>query len=208
MIDQVYSIIERGGPIMWPLLLTSIISFTVSIERIIFLFRFKSAVSQSHEQRFSELLANKKLNEALGISEISSDPLLKVIGNSNLSSLSSFQISFHRDSLRLLNSIKKGLGILDTSITIAPLLGLLGTVTGLIQSFYSLGNAELSSPIAITGGISEALIATGFGLGVAIFCLIPFNLLTSTEESTRESLEQLGTMFEIAMSSNNNNSNS
>jgi len=184
---------------MWPLLITSIISFSVAIERFIFILKYRSTISQNHQQRFSDLLASNKIDEALGMSEVSTDPLIKVACYSNLSSLSAFQISYQRSCSSFLSLLKRGSGVLDTSITIAPLLGLLGTVTGLIQSFYSLGNAELSSPLAITGGISEALIATGFGLGVAIICLIPFNMLITTEERSRETLEELGSMLEVAL---------
>ena len=93
----------------------------------------------------------------------------------------------------------RGLSILDTSITLAPLLGLLGTVTGMIHAFGLLGTQELNAPVAITGGIAEALIATAFGLGIAILSLIPFNFLNSQAEQARHEIEDAGTRLELLL---------
>ena len=79
-------------------------------------------------------------------------------------------------------------------ITLAPLLGLLGTVTGMMGSFSLIGG-ELSTPGAITGGIAEALIATAFGLGIAITALIPFNLLNSRREKASLEIESAATQL-------------
>jgi biopolymer transport protein ExbB len=89
--------------------------------------------------------------------------------------------------------------VLDTIITLAPLLGLLGTVTGLIRSFGLLGAQELEAPAAITGGIAEALIATAFGLGIAIVALIPFNYLNARLEETRRQMEDAATHLELQL---------
>ena len=80
----------------------------------------------------------------------------------------------------------------------APLLGLLGTVTGMMGSFSLIGG-ELSAPGAITGGIAEALIATAFGLGIAITALIPFNLLNTKMEEARLEIELAATQLELMM---------
>ena len=92
----------------------------------------------------------------------------------------------------------RGIPILDTAITISPLLGLLGTVTGMMASFSLIGG-ELSAPAAITGGIAEALIATAFGLGIAIVALLPFNFLNSRVDEVRHSLEAASTQLELLM---------
>ena len=97
-----------------------------------------------------------------------------------------------------LKRFNRGLTILDTIITLAPLLGLLGTVTGMIHSFGLLGASELGAPAAITGGIAEALIATAFGLGVAITALIPFNYLNSRLEEARLDIQDAASHIELA----------
>jgi biopolymer transport protein ExbB len=98
-----------------------------------------------------------------------------------------------------LKRFNRGLSTLDTIITLAPLLGLLGTVTGMIHAFGLLGNTELGAPAAITGGIAEALIATAFGLGIAIVALIPFNYLNSRLEEARVQLEEAASQLELQL---------
>jgi len=83
-------------------------------------------------------------------------------------------------------------------VTLAPLLGLLGTVTGLIRSFRFLGNEELAIQ-AVTGGIAEALIATACGLGIAIFALIPFNFFTSRVSNLEFELQTAATNLEVML---------
>jgi biopolymer transport protein ExbB len=100
-----------------------------------------------------------------------------------------------------LNRFHRGLTILDTAITLAPLLGLLGTVTGMIRSFDMLGGSELGAPSAITGGIAEALIATAYGLGIAITGLLPFNYLNSQEEEARLEMQDAASHIEIHLKS-------
>ena len=97
-----------------------------------------------------------------------------------------------------LKRFRRGIPILDMVITLAPLLGLLGTVTGMMGSFSLIGG-ELSTPGAITGGIAEALIATAFGLGIAITALIPFNLLNTRMEKARLEIESAATQLELLM---------
>ena len=95
-----------------------------------------------------------------------------------------------------LKRFRRGIPILDTVITLAPLLGLLGTVTGMMGSFSLIGG-ELSAPGAITGGIAEALIATAFGLGIAITSLIPFNILNTRMEEARHEIESAAKELEL-----------
>lgn len=99
---------------------------------------------------------------------------------------------------RELRNFNRGLPLLDTAITVAPLLGLLGTVMGMIRSFGLIAG-ELDAPAAITGGIAEALIATAFGLLVAIMALLPFNYLNARMEEARAELEEAGNRLEILL---------
>jgi biopolymer transport protein ExbB len=97
--------------------------------------------------------------------------------------------------------MKWGFMILDTGITIAPLLGLLGTVTGMMHTF-SMVTGDLSGGGAITGGIAEALIATAFGLLIAMAGLIPFNYLNKMVEDAEHDLESAATRLELIVQRN------
>src|SRR5271166_6898115 len=88
------------------------------------------------------------------------------------------------------------LTVMDTLVTLAPLLGLLGTVTGLMRAFLNIGSAELAVS-AVTGGIGEALIATACGLGIAIISLIPYNYFTGRLTRLQFELEAAATNVEM-----------
>lgn len=90
-------------------------------------------------------------------------------------------------------ALSRGLWVLETVVTAAPLLGLLGTITGMMQSFNLIGSAGLVSPTGVTGGVAQALIATALGLFIALFALFAFNFLSRLQNQTLDDLERLGT---------------
>jgi biopolymer transport protein ExbB len=95
--------------------------------------------------------------------------------------------------------LKRFLPVLDTIVTLSPLLGLLGTVTGMIAAFGVIGQSGMNSPHAITGGVAEALIATAGGLGIAIAALVPLNFFNSRVEAMHETIERYGSRLELVL---------
>jgi biopolymer transport protein ExbB len=93
--------------------------------------------------------------------------------------------------------IEKALGrwlwVLETIVTAAPLLGLLGTITGMIRAFKLFGNAGLVDPTGVTGGVAEALIATALGLFIALIALFAFNYFSHRQAQVMDEMERLGT---------------
>jgi biopolymer transport protein ExbB len=90
-------------------------------------------------------------------------------------------------------SLGRGLWILETTVTAAPLLGLLGTISGMIRAFRLFGTEGLVDPRGVTGGVAEALIATAVGLFIALVALFAFNWCSHRQARIMDELEQLGT---------------
>jgi biopolymer transport protein ExbB len=101
-----------------------------------------------------------------------------------------------------LKRMKRYLNILDTIITVAPLLGIFGTVMGIINSFDILGLAQIAQPQLVTKGIAQALITTAAGLAVAIVTVIPFNYFLSRIDHFSKELEKFATSLEITFEKN------
>lgn len=103
--------------------------------------------------------------------------------------------------------LAQGLWILETITTAAPLLGLLGTIVGMMSSFKLIGEDGLVNPAGVTGGVAEALIATAFGLAIAVFSLFAFNYFSRRQDQVLDELEQLGTRIidHIKLDQNENN---
>ncbi len=192
-----FHFIEKGGPIMWPLLLTSIVSLAVVLERLFFIL----TVSFTREPRAVESILSHaergEFDEAAAAGSGSSDFVARVLTYGLNQRDKSLTAALMQASNKELKRFNQGLSVLDTAVTLAPLLGLLATVTGMIRAFGLLGGRELDAPTVITGGIAEALIGTAFGLAIAVVALIPFNYLNSRLEEARHELEDAATHLEL-----------
>jgi biopolymer transport protein ExbB len=185
----------RGGPVMWPLLATSLVALTVAFERIAFLVRERWRRDPKAVERIFADAEAGRLDAAAA--EPSSDFVARVLGFALAHRDPSFENALLQASNRELARFDRGLAVLDTVITLAPLLGLFGTVTGMIRAFGVLGENELGAPSAITGGIAEALIATAFGLAVAMLALLPFNWGNTRLEAARQEIETAAAHLEM-----------
>jgi biopolymer transport protein ExbB len=183
---------------MWPLLCASILALGTVIERLFFL---------ANERRkrdyaaMDQLFANVEKGDtaaAIATSKRSNYFVVRTLGYALEHKEHSLPNALLYAQSQELKRFKRGIPILDTVITLAPLLGLLGTVTGMMGSFKLIGG-DLSAPGAITGGIAEALIATAFGLGIAITALIPFNMLNSKLDEASHELEQAAKQLELVV---------
>ena len=190
-------IFHKGGPIMWPLLVVSIVALTVVFERFIFIARERLRRQSSLVGDILSQVESGDSEAAARVGAGSRDFVARALTYALTHREKSFSEAMLRAANWELKRFNRGLTILDTTITLAPLLGLLGTVTGMIRSFGMLGGAELGAPTAITGGIAEALIATAFGLGVAITALLPFNYLNARQEEARLEMQDAASHVEM-----------
>ena len=196
-----FEILKSGGLVMIPLVLASIVMVGIILERFWTLRR--SAVIPPK--------LGAEVRAWARSAKIERDHLEQLRSNSPLGAILAAVVA-HRQRSRevirqaaedtgrqVVHRLGKSLNALGTIASISPLLGLLGTVTGMMASFSLIGG-ELNSPGAITGGIAEALIATAFGLGIAITSLLPFNFLNARLDEAQHELDSAAAQLEMMLS--------
>jgi biopolymer transport protein ExbB len=195
---NLYFIFQKGGPIMWPLLCASILALGTVLERVFFLVNERRKRDQAAMDQLFASVERGDTAGAIASGKRSKYFVARALGYALEHKQHSLPNALLYAQSQELKRFKRGIPILDTVITLAPLLGLLGTVTGMMGSFKLIGG-DLSAPGAITGGIAEALIATAFGLGIAITALIPFNILNSKLDEASHELEQAAKQLELVV---------
>jgi biopolymer transport protein ExbB len=186
----------KGGPVMWPILICSLVAVAVVGERAFWWWRESRKREPEKMERLLAALENADFDAAVQISEASEDPVIRMIHRGLSHVHTSMQGALQLAAGVELEQAGRFLTVMDTLVTLAPLLGLLGTVTGLMRAFLHVGSSELAVE-AVTGGIGEALIATACGLGIAIFSLIPFNYFTGKLTRLQFEMETAATNVEV-----------
>jgi len=186
----------KGGPVMWPILVSALVAVAVVGERAFWWWRERQKRNPQKMEQLLAALENSDVAAAAKLAEGSQDPVIRMIYRGLSHVHTSLQGALQLAAGIELKRAGRFLTVMDTLVTLAPLLGLLGTVTGLMRAFLNIGSAELSV-VAVTGGIGEALIATACGLGIAIFSLIPFNFFTAKVTQLQFELETAATNIEV-----------
>ncbi len=187
---------KAGGPIMWPILSVAIVAVAVVGERAFWWFRLTLKREPAKLEKILAAMENGDFKSASVLSKGSEDPVIRMIWHGLNHFHSSMQGALQVAAGIELQKAGRFLTVMDTLVTLAPLLGLLGTVTGIMQSFTSIGSEELAVE-KVTGGIGEALIATMCGLGIAIISLIPYNFFNSKNSRLQFELETAATNVEV-----------
>jgi biopolymer transport protein ExbB len=186
----------KGGPVMWPILACALIAVAVVGERSFWWWRESRRRDPETMEKLLAALENRDFEGATQIGRTSEDPVIRMVYRGLCHVHTSVQGALQLAAGVELERAGKFLTVMDTLVTLAPLLGLLGTVTGLMRTFLHLGDAELAV-MSVTGGIGEALIATACGLGIAIISLIPFNYFSGRVARLQFELETAATNVEL-----------
>jgi biopolymer transport protein ExbB len=165
-----WELIHNGGAVMWPLLACSVVVLTIIFERTLFW-----------------LGMARRRNRSLR------DDLLVIAESGNWEKIQAME----SEAQHLIKKMSQFMTLLDTMITVAPLLGILGTVIGIISSFKMLGDSGMADPKLVTGGIAQALITTATGLTISIFTVFPYNYFKSRIENATHLMEKYATRLEV-----------
>jgi biopolymer transport protein ExbB len=185
--------LAKGGPVMIPLVGCSIVALAVMIERLGFWWR---QGNERAAERALELAERGKLDEAL---EVARGVTARVVAAGLAERPAAAAAAMEAAAQTEMGRLRSYLPVLDTIITLSPLLGLLGTVTGMIAAFGILSTIGMNQPTAITGGVAEALIATAAGLAIAIVTLVPYNYFTARAEQAIDAMERLASRLDVAL---------
>ncbi len=186
--------IGYGGAMVYPLLLLGALALIIMLDR---------AVAYWRCLRLPGELAN--LIETFGFSWSELDRQIEQLGPHNAYGRFLSVISSNRnhpawwvesragdEAGRIEKTLNRGLWVLETIVTAAPLMGLLGTITGMMQAFKLIGGSGLVAPTQVTSGVAQALIATALGLLIALIALFGFNFFSRAGSQALDQMERLG----------------
>ena len=199
---QVYDLFLKGGPVMWPLLALSIFTVTIALERAWFWIRLLS-----QENRIVHDVLETARYDLREAQKVAQHARFLPIGRFLLAPLQlnkptpeTFRLAMEGRGDKEFTQMRKGDKFLETVIAVAPLLGLLGTVTGLITTFNNLEIGEgtnIADTSQAASGISEALITTASGMIVAILALLIYRISVTLQGGQVDYFAEVGTELEL-----------
>jgi len=196
---NVLEFIKNGGVMMYPLILASIVLIALGIERFIALRKASvdndallDSVKQNYTPGSTDTAAATKTCQDFG------GPVgrmfLRGLKNAHRSA-DAIEMAMEQEAANELPQLEANLPMLKTIVNIAPLLGLLGTIAGMITSFQAASKSGLSNPTQVLGGISEALISTATGITLAVIGFLFYNYFANQSKKIIEDMEYYGAEF-------------
>ncbi|MGD7654040.1 MAG: MotA/TolQ/ExbB proton channel family protein [Verrucomicrobiales bacterium] len=179
----------EGGWVMWPILAAFMLALCVILDRAVWWSVLRTKIRPNLQNNAREALGTGDFTTAWNLGANTPEPFLENMregmSHANTSMLAAMQLH----ATQLIEKSEARMWILSTMITLAPLLGLFGTVAGLMGSFAAIGTDQLAVT-KVTGGIGEALIATASGIAIAVICLLPYNFFRKRVALLRSALER------------------
>jgi len=176
-----WEIVRAGGPLMWPIILCSIAAAAIVLERL-WTLQDRRVLPRELTPKVWQLIESNQINDKVIQALEQNSPLGRVLAAGLANRHRSREVMMERleDTGRhVIHELQRFLNTLGTIAAVSPLLGLLGTVIGIIRSFNAITAGGMGDPRALSGGIGEALIATAAGLTVAIPSLLAHRALQS-----------------------------
>lgn len=188
-----FELFYKGGFLMYPIFFCSLLAIAIFFERMFYLKSIKTS-TRKFSNRISDLIRKGNINFAITACRKNYSPVSQIILAALLkygSSREEIKEAIEDTANQELTLLERNLPVLATVGNIAPLLGLLGTVFGMIKGFQVISAMGVGNPEALAGAISEALLTTAFGLSVAIPTIVAYNYLANRVERQIKEMEAM-----------------
>lgn len=194
-LHQAWAALQFGGPMVYPLLLLAVLTAAIMLDKGYVYWRFTRPprvllrVAAAHSSQWADLESRvAALDPRHNFARF-----LRTILQHREGPAWWIESRAGDEAQAIEQSLGRGLWVLETIVTAAPLLGLLGTITGMMHAFHLIGGNGLVDPKGVTSGVAEALIATAFGLAIALVALFGYNFFSRLQARTLDEMERVGT---------------
>ena len=190
--------LEVGGPILWVLVIISIGAFAVVLERIVFFARNEKNIGDTFKDEILSLVANKKIDEAIALCDTKKSCVASAIKKFLQKApkgidVQDYEFILKEITIKETSPYESRLNLLASVISISPMLGLLGTVTGMIRAFTNISKYGAGDAAIVADGIAEALLTTAAGLMIAIPVIVVYNYLNRRLEKMENEIDDMVT---------------
>ena len=190
--------LEVGGPILWVLVIISIGAFAVILERIVFFARNEKNLGNNFKDEILSLVANKKVDEAIALCDTKKSCVASAVKKFLQKApkgidVQDYEFILKEITIKETSPYESKLNLLASVISISPMLGLLGTVTGMIRAFANISKYGTGDTAIVADGIAEALLTTAAGLMIAIPVIVVYNYLNRRLEKMENEIDDVVT---------------
>lgn len=190
--------LEVGGPILWLLSIISVLTLSIILERIVFFTKNEKDLGKNFKIEINKLIRENKINDAISLCKTKKSCIASSIEKFLTSSKKGLEVQDYENIIKEITieeiaRFESKLNCLASVIGIAPMLGLLGTVTGMIKAFTNISKFGSGDATVVADGIAEALLTTALGLIIAIPAIVAYNYLNRRLEKIESEIDKITT---------------